>query len=220
MIFGYYDQPISQQVWGQVLARSKRKEMPCSLTGGKLRGFYAMGAIDIPLVSFDYSFNAGIAEGGVKFSGGLEGAIWGSFQSGDEKIGVSAMLYVDARAYLHAITCTSVNASLTATVKGEATLGFRSPYTAQLSVCGDLDFSFCVKQEVPTLLFGCVEPPSWIPHKFDCSLQVHAGCSASIDLKDPLHSLQIKDPTCGWGGCKGGDSCTPVKVEKKGGQCD
>ncbi|WP_449188622.1 TANFOR domain-containing protein [Tannerella forsythia] len=219
MIFGYYNKPVPSQVWGQVLARSKRKEIPCSLTEGQLRGFYAMGAMDVPLVSIDYSFNLAVARGGVSFSAGLEGAVWGSFQSGKEEIGVSAMLYLDAKAYLHAITCTSVNASLTATVKGEATLAFRSPYTARLNVCGDLDFSFCVKQEAPTLLFGCVEPPSWIPHKAHLNVAVHAGCSAAIDLKDPLHSLRIENATVGMGRCQTPGSCTPVKSEKKG-SCD
>lgn len=217
MIFGYYDRPVPPQVWEQVLARSKRKEIPCSLTEGKLRGFYAMGAIDIPLVSFDYNFNALIARGGVAFSGGLEGAVWGSFQSGKEEIGVSAMLYLDAKAYLHAITCTSVNASLTATVKGEAILGLRSPYTARLNVGGDLKFSFCVKQEA--FFIKCVDP-SPIPHKVYYDIAVHAGCSAAIDLKDPLHSLRIENPSVGLGECQTPGSCTPIKVEKKGGPCD
>ena len=217
MIFGYYDRPVPPQVWEQVLARSKRKEIPCSLTEGQLRGFYAMGAIDIPLVSFDYNFNALIAKGGVAFSGGLEGAVWGSFQSGKEEIGVSAMLYLDAKAYLHAITCTSVNASLTATVKGEAILGLRSPYTARLNVGGDLKFSFCVKQEA--FFIKCVDP-SPIPHKVYYDIAVHAGCSAAIDLKDPLHSLRIENPSVGLGECQTPGSCTPIKVEKKGGPCD
>ena len=217
MIFGYYDRPVPPQVWEQVLARSKRKEIPCSLTEGKLRGFYAMGAIDIPLVSFDYNFNALIAKGGVAFSGGLEGAVWGSFQSGKEEIGVSAMLYLDAKAYLHAITCTSINASLTATVKGEAILGLRSPYTARLNVGGDLKFSFCVKQEA--FFIKCVDP-SPIPHKVYYDIAVHAGCSAAIDLKDPLHSLRIENPSVGLGECQTPGSCTPIKVEKKGGPCD
>ena len=217
MIFGYYDRPVPPQVWGQVLARSKRKEIPCSLTEGQLRGFYAMGAIDIPLVSFDYNFNALIAKGGVAFSGGLEGAVWGSFQSGKEEIGVSAMLYLDAKAYLHAITCTSVNASLTATVKGEAILGLRSPYTARLNVGGDLKFSFCVKQEA--FFIKCVDP-SPIPHKVYYDIAVHAGCSAAIDLKDPLHSLRIENPSVGLGECQTPGFCTPIKVEKKGGPCD
>ena len=217
MIFGYYDRPVPPQVWGQVLARSKRKEIPCSLTEGQLRGFYAMGAMDVPLTSIDYNFNALIARGGVNFSVGVEGAVWGSFQSGKEEIGVSAMLYLDAKAYLHAITCTSVNASLTATVKGEAILGLRSPYTARLNVGGDLKFSFCVKQEA--FFIKCVDP-SPIPHKVYYDIVVHAGCSAAIDLKDPLHSLRIKNVTYGLGECQTPGFCTPIKVEKKGGPCD
>ena len=218
MIFGSYDRPVPSQVWEQVLSRSKRKELPCDFTGGQLRGFYAMGAMDVPLTSIDYSFDAGIASGGVRFHAGVEGAVWGSFLPGNEKIGVSGMLYLDAEAYLHAITCTSVDARLTATVKGESTLAFRSPYTARLNVCGDLNFSFCVMQKIPTIFFGCVKPPL-IPYKVYYNEAVHAGFSAAIDLKDPLHSLRIENATVGLGRCKSPGSCTPVKSEKSG-ACD
>lgn len=218
MIFGSYDRPVPSQVWEQVLSRSKRKELPCDFTGGQLRGFYAMGAMDVPLTSIDYSFDAGIASGGVRFHAGVEGAVWGSFLPGNEKIGVSGMLYLDAEAYLHAITCTSVDARLTATVKGESTLAFRSPYTARLNVCGDLNFSFCVMQKIPTVFFGCVKPPI-IPYKVYYNEAVHAGFSAAIDLKDPLHSLRIENATVGMGRCKSPGSCTPVKSEKRG-ACD
>ena len=218
MIFGSYDRPVPSQVWEQVLSRSKRKELPCDFTGGQLRGFYAMGAMDVPLTSIDYSFDAGIASGGVRFHAGVEGAVWGSFLPGNEKIGVSAMLYLDAEAYLHAITCTSVDARLTATVKGESTLAFRSPYTARLNVCGDLNFSFCVMQKIPTVFFGCVKPPI-IPYKVYYNEAVHAGFSAAIDLKDPLHSLRIENATVGMGRCQSPGSCTPVKSEKRG-ACD
>ena len=218
MIFGSYDRPVPSQVWEQVLSRSKRKELPCDFTGGQLRGFYAMGAMDVPLTSIDYSFDAGIASGGVRFHAGVEGAVWGSFLPGNEKIGVSGMLYLDAEAYLHAITCTSVDARLTATVKGESTLAFRSPYTARLNVCGDLNFSFCVMQKIPTIFFGCVKPPL-IPYKVYYNEAVHAGFSAAIDLKDPLHSLRIENATVGMGRCQSPGSCTPVKSEKSG-ACD
>ena len=218
MIFGSYDRPVPSQVWEQVLSRSKRKELPCDFTGGQLRGFYAMGAMDVPLTSIDYSFDAGIASGGVRFHAGVEGAVWGSFLPGNEKVGVSAMLYLDAEAYLHAITCTSVDARLTATVKGESTLAFRSPYTARLNVCGDLNFSFCVMQKIPTIFFGCVKPPL-IPYKVYYNEAVHAGFSAAIDLKDPLHSLRIENATVGMGRCQSPGSCTPVKSEKRG-ACD
>ena len=218
MIFGSYDRPVPSQVWEQVLSRSKRKELPCDFTEGKLRGFYAMGAMDVPLTSIDYSFDAGIASGGVRFHAGVEGAVWGSFLPGNEKIGVSGMLYLDAEAYLHAITCTSVDARLTATVKGESTLAFRSPYTARLNVCGDLNFSFCVMQKIPTVFFGCVKPPI-IPYKVYYNEAVHAGFSAAIDLKDPLHSLRIENATVGLGRCQSPGSCTPVKSEKRG-SCD
>ncbi len=218
MIFGSYDRPVPSQVWEQVLSRSKRKELPCDFTGGKLRGFYAMGAMDIPLTSIDYSFDAGIASGGVRFHAGVEGAVWGSFLPGNEKIGVSGMLYLDAEAYLHAITCTSVDARLTATVKGESTLAFRSPYTARLNVCGDLNFSFCVMQKIPTVFFGCVKPPI-IPYKVYFNEAVHAGFSAAIDLKDPLHSLRIENATVGLGSCQSPGFCTPIKAEKSG-ACD
>ncbi|PNE29297.1 hypothetical protein BHU09_02395 [Tannerella sp. oral taxon 808] len=218
MIFGSYDRPVPSQVWEQVLSRSKRKELPCDFTGGQLRGFYAMGAMDVPLTSINYSFDAGIASGGVRFHAGVEGAVWGSFLPGNEKIGVSGMLYLDAEAYLHAITCTSVDARLTATVKGESTLAFRSPYTARLNVCGDLNFSFCVMQKIPTVFFGCVKPPL-IPYKVYYNEAVHAGFSAAIDLKDPLHSLRIENATVGMGRCKSPGFCTPVKSEKRG-ACD
>ena len=56
MIFGSYDRPVPSQVWEQVLSRSKRKELPCDFTGDKLRGFYAMGAMNVPLTTFDYEF--------------------------------------------------------------------------------------------------------------------------------------------------------------------
>ena len=218
MIFGSYVRPVPSQVWEQVLSRSKRKELPCDFTGGQLRGFYAMGAMDIPLTSINYSFDAGIASGGVRFHAGVEGAVWSSFLPGNEKIGVSGMLYLDAEAYLHAITCTSVDARLTATVKGESTLAFRSPYTARLNVCGDLNFSFCVMQKIPTVFFGCVKPPL-IPYKVYYNEAVHAGFSAAIDLKDPLHSLRIENATVGLGRCKSPGFCTPVKSEKSG-ACD
>ena len=218
MIFGSYDRPVPSQVWEQVLSRSKRKELPCDFTGGKLRGFYAMGAMDVPLTSIDYSFDAGIASGGVRFHAGVEGAVWGSFLPGNEKIGVSGMLYLDAEAYLHAITCTSVDARLTATVKGESTLAFRSPYTARLNVGGDLNFSFCVMQKIPTVFFGCVKPPI-IPYKVYFNEAVHAGFSAAIDLKDPLHSLRIKNVSVGLGRCQSPGFCTPIKAEKSG-ACD
>ena len=224
MIFGSYDRPVPSQVWEQVLSRSKRKELPCDFTGGKLRGFYAMGAMDVPLTSIDYEFNLKLVSGGVKFNAGVEGAVWGSFLPGNEKIGVSAMLYLDAKAYLNSHTCTSINARLTATVKGEATMAFRAPYTTRLNVCGDLDFSFCVKQELPIyagvipILVGCIDP-SPIPHKISFSEAVHAGFSAAIDLKDPLHSLRIENASVGLGRCKSPGSCTPIKAEKSG-ACD
>ena len=224
MIFGSYDRPVPSQVWEQVLSRSKRKELPCDFTGDKLRGFYAMGAMNVPLTTFDYEFNLKLVSGGVKFNAGVEGAVWGSFLPGNEKIGVSAMLYLEAKAYLNSHTCTSINARLTATVKGEATMAFRAPYTTRLNVCGDLDFSFCVKQELPIyagvipILVGCIDP-SPIPHKISFSEAVHAGFSAAIDLKDPLHSLRIENASVGLGRCKSPGSCTPVKSEKSG-ACD
>ena len=225
MIFGSYDRPVPSQVWEQVLSRSKRKELPCDFTGDKLRGFYAMGAMNVPLTTFDYEFNLKLVSGGVKFNAGVEGAVWGSFLPGNEKIGVSAMLYLDAKAYLNSHTCTSINARLAATVKGEATMAFRAPYTTRLNVCGDLDFSFCVKQELPIyagvipILVGCIDP-SPIPHKISFSEAVHAGFSAAIDLKDPLHSLRIENASVGLGRCKSPGSCTPVKSEKRGSSCD
>ena len=225
MIFGSYDRPVPSQVWEQVLSRSKQKELPCDFTGDKLRGFYAMGAMNVPLTTFDYEFNLKIASGGVKFNAGVEGAVWGSFLPGNEKIGVSAMLYLDAEAYLNSYTCTSVNARLTATVKGEATMAFRAPYTAQLNVGSNLDFSFCVKQELPVyagvfpILVGCIDP-SPIPHKVSFNEVIHAGFSAAIDLKDPLHSLRIKNASFGLGRCQSPGSCTPVKSEKRGSSCD
>jgi len=224
MIFGSYDRPVPSQVWEQVLSRSKRKELPCDFTGDKLRGFYAMGAMNVPLTTFDYEFNLKLVSGGVKFNAGVEGAVWGSFLPGNEKIGVSAMLYLEAKAYLNSHTCTSINARLAATVKGEATMAFRAPYTTRLNVCGDLDFSFCVKQELPIyagvipILVGCIDP-SPIPHKISFSEAVHAGFSAAIDLKDPLHSLRIENASVGLGRCKSPGSCTPVKSEKSG-ACD
>lgn len=224
MIFGSYDRPVPSQVWEQVLSRSKRKELPCDFTGDKLRGFYAMGAMDIPFTSFNYDINLKIASGGVKFNAGVEGAVWGSFLPGNEKIGVSAMLYLDAEAYLNSYTCTSVNARLTATVKGEATMAFRAPYTAQLNVGSNLDFSFCVKQELPVyagvfpILVGCIDP-SPIPHKVSFNEAIHAGFSAAIDFKDPLHSLRIKNASFGLGRCQSPGSCTPIKTEKRG-ACD
>ena len=224
MIFGSYDRPVPSQVWEQVLSRSKRKELPCDFTGDKLRGFYAMGAMDIPFTSFNYDINLKLVSGGVSFSTGLEGAVWGSFLPGNEKIGVSAMLYLDAKAYLNSYTCTSVNARLTATVKGEATMAFRAPYTAQLNVGSDFDFSFCVKQELPVyagvfpILVGCIDP-SPIPHKVSFNEAIHAGFSAAIDLKDPLHSLRIKNASFGLGRCQSPGSCTPIKTEKRG-ACD
>ena len=224
MIFGSYDRPVPSQVWEQVLSRSKQKELPCDFTGDKLRGFYAMGAMNVPLTTFEYEFNLKIASGGVKFNVGVEGAVWGSFLPGNEKIGVSAMLYLDAEAYLNSYTCTSVNARLTATVKGEASMAFRAPYTAQLNVGSDFDFSFCVKQELPVyagvfpILVGCIDP-SPIPHKVSFNEAIHAGFSAAIDFKDPLHSLRIKNASFGLGRCKSPGSCTPVKSEKSG-ACD
>ena len=67
-------------------------------------------------------------------------------------------------------------------------------------------------------LFRMCQAPL-IPYKVYYNEAVHAGFSAAIDLKDPLHSLRIENATVGMGRCQSPGSCTPVKSEKRG-ACD
>ena len=184
-LIGYYDQQIPMHIWQRMLQYSARNEIPCCLSQDKFRGFYALGALSVPFVTFDGSFDFGIAKGGVSIDVGAEASVYGSFHPGNNILGISAMIYADARAYLQAITCTSIDAKVRATIKGDATVKLNEPYTASLKLCGDMLVSGCLKQEVLFLTkdgFTCVPPPV-LPHKIDFSMPLHAGITASIDLK-------------------------------------
>ena len=185
-LIGYYDQQIPTHIWQKILQYSARNEVPCSLTGDNFRGFYALGAIGVPFFTFDYAFDFGVAKGGINMNVAAEASVYASFQPGKNILGVSAMIYADAQAYLEAITCTSIDAKVRATIKGETSILLNEPYTASLTLCGDMLVSGCLKQEIPwvdTEGFTCITPPDPIPHKIDFEVAAHAGLTASIDLK-------------------------------------
>ena len=109
------------------------------------------------------------------------------------------MVYAEAAAYLHAITCTSISANAKATIKGETALKLNSPYTARLTVCGDISFGGCIKQGVPPFC----EPEISIGKSF----AFHAGFTGEIDLKGSSLMPRISDASIGAGPCKMASSC-------------
>lgn len=201
ILFGYYNDRIPTHIWNDILKYSARQEVPCTFTGESFKGFYALGAFSLPLATFDYSFDFGIASGGVKLDVGAEASVFGSFQSGNNELGFSAMIFADAAAYLNAVTCTSISAKARATIKGEAALKLSAPYTARLTVCGDVAFGGCLKQGLPTLA-GCVPILS-----LGKSFAFHIGCTGEIDLKGDLKEPRITETSYGRGTCKMSKSC-------------
>ncbi|HHU96424.1 MAG TPA: TANFOR domain-containing protein [Petrimonas sp.] len=209
-LLGYYDKRIPDHVWQGILQYSARKEIPCGFTGDSFRGFYALGAIAVPFVTFDYEFEVpGIASGGVKFDVSAEASVFGSFQPKNNELGFSAMVYAEAAAYLDAITCTSISAHAKATIKGETALKLNAPYTARLTVCGDIAFGGCIKQGIPNpFTFEC-EPLLEIGKSFE----FHAGLTGEIDLKGSSMKPRITDASIGTGLCKMKSSCQMETVK-------
>jgi TANFOR domain-containing protein len=203
-LLGYYDKKIPDHVWQGILQYSARNEIPCGFTGDSFRGFYALGAIAVPFVTFDYEFDVpGIASGGVMFDVSAEASVFGTFQPGNNELGFSAMIYANAAAYLDAITCTSISAHAKATIKGETALKLNSPYTARLTVCGDIAFGGCIKQGVPNpFTFEC-EPLLEVGKSFE----FHAGLTGEIDLKGSSMMPRIHKPSIGKGPCEMASSC-------------
>lgn len=221
-LIGYYDQQIPTHIWQNIMQYSARNEVPCSLTGDNFRGFYALGAIGVPLLTFDYSFDFGIAKGGVNMNVAAEASVYASFQPGHNVLGASAMIYANAEAYLEAITCTSIEASIAATIKGETTILLNPPYTASLSLCGDILLRGCLKQEIPwinTEGFTCVAPPKGIPNKIDFEVALHAGLTAAVDLKGGS-GPRVDKITYGTGLCGDKMGCSVGTQSKSKTNCD
>ena len=221
-LIGYYDQQIPTHIWQNIMQYSARNEVPCSLTGDNFRGFYALGAIGVPFLTFDYSFDFGIAKGGVNMNVAAEASVYASFQPGHNILGASAMVYANAEAYLEAITCTSIEASIAATIKGETTILLNPPYTASLGLCGDILLKGCLKQEIPWVDaegFTCVAPPDFLPHKIDFEVALHAGLTAAIDLKGGS-GPRVDNITYGTGLCTGKMGCSVGTQSESKTSCD
>ena len=122
-------------MFGRASCSTRRKEILCGFTGDSFRGF-ALGAIAVPFVTFDYELKYRIASGGVKFDVSAEASVFGRFNPNNE-LGFSAMVYARRAAYLDAITCTSIAPRLPLK---ERPLETQCPYTARLTVCGDIAF--------------------------------------------------------------------------------
>ena len=214
MIFGYYEQQIPQDVWGRILKYSARGEVPCCFTGDSFKGFYAMGAMSIPGVPrIDYEVDLEVASFKFLFEVGAEAAFWGSFQSGRNEIGVSAMIYANLMA-TGSIPCCKLGVGAKATIKGYATMLFNRPYTLTLGVCGDLTASGCIKIGNPVFL--CKESL----YKGTKSKSAHVNIKASVNLSNPLGSPDL-DFNLGWGTCGGSSKVNcPIEVEKEGSPCD
>ena len=214
MIFGYYEQKIPQDVWASILQYSARGEVPCCFTGDSFKGFYAMGAMSIPGVPrIDYEVDLEVASFKFLFEVGAEAAFWGSFQSGRNEIGVSAMVYANLMA-AGSIPCCTLGVGAKATIKGYATMLFNRPYTLTLGVCGDLTASGCIKVGNP--LSFCKTSL----YKGTKSKSAHVNVKASVNLSNPLGSPNL-DFKIGWGTCGGSSKVNcPIEVEKEGSPCD
>ena len=214
MIFGYYEQKIPQDVWERILSYSHRGEVPCCFTGDSFKGFYAMGAMSIPGVPrIDYEVDLEVASFKFLFEVGAEAAFWGSFQSGRNEIGVSAMVYANLMA-AGSIPCCTLGVGAKATIKGYATMLFNRPYTLTLGVCGDLTASGCIKVGNP--LSFCKTSL----YKGTKSKSAHVNVKASVNLSNPLGSPNL-DFKIGWGTCGGSSKVNcPIEVEKEGSPCD
>ena len=214
MIFGFYEQQIPQNVWGNILQYSQRGEVPCCFTGNSFKGFYAMGAMSIPGVPrIDYGIDLGVASLRFLCEVGLEASLWGSFQPGRNEIGLSAMIYANLEASV-SVPCVKLGIGASATIKGYATMLFNRPYTLRLGVCGDLTASGCIKIGNP--LFGC----SGSLYSGSKSKSAHINIAASVNLSNPLGRPDL-DYDLGWGTCSGasGANCPIVRQEKKS-PCD
>ena len=214
MIFGFYEQQIPQNVWGNILQYSQRGEVPCCFTGNSFKGFYAMGAMSIPGVPrIDYGIDLGVASLRFLCEVGLEASLWGSFQPGRNEIGLSAMIYANLEASV-SVPCVTLGLGASATIKGYATMLFNRPYTLRLGVCGDLTASGCIKIGNP--LFGC----SGSLYSGSKSKSAHINIAASVNLSNPLGRPDL-DYDLGWGTCSGasGANCPIVRQEKKS-PCD
>ena len=214
MIFGFYEQQIPQNVWGNILQYSQRGEVPCCFTGNSFKGFYAMGAMSIPGVPrIDYGIDLGVASLRFLCEVGLEASVWGSFQPGRNEIGLSAMIYANLEASV-SVPCVKLGIGASATIKGYATMLFNRPYTLRLGVCGDLTASGCIKIGNP--LFGC----SGSLYSGSKSKSAHINIAASVNLSNPLGRPDL-DYDLGWGTCSGasGANCPVVRKEKKS-PCD
>ena len=210
MIFGYYEQKIPQNVWASILQYSARGEVPCCFTGDSFKGFYAMGSMSIPGVPrIDEEIDLKVASLKFLFEVGAEAAVWGSFQSGDNKIGASAMLYATLEASI-SVPCVTLGLGAKASIKGYAEMGFNQPYTLRLGVCGELTAAGCIKIGNP--LFGC----SGSLYSGSKSLTAHVNVEAAINLARPFSSPDL-DFDLGWGSCSSGSktNCEVVKKEVK-----
>ena len=214
MIFGYYEQKIPQDVWERILSYSHQGEVPCCFTGDSFKGFYAMGAMSIPGVPrIDYGVDLGVASFKFLFEVGAEAAFWGSFQSGRNEIGVSAMVYANLMA-AGSIPCCTLGVGAKASIKGYATMLFNRPYTLTLGVCGELTASGCIKVGDPlSFCKGSL-------YKGTKSKSAHVNVKASVNLSNPLGSPNL-DFKIGWGTCAGSSKVNcPIEVEKEGSPCD